>query len=205
MSQAKIDRKLHAKFIAKTDEQIRSGITKILRKKFRNNSSAVKVICRDTGAALRAARNWYDGENSPSLLHFVLLARNYPELVDLFLNLCQQRPDKSPVRAAKRPVEGTPDPGESKPMLPPKTTDHVGNNVGNREGVEACNSRQLWFMLRLQEGATATAEALASCWRVSVRTAERDITQLRQHGLITYHGSKRTGHYSLIQSPGPGP
>ena len=205
MSQAKIDRKLHAKFIAQTDEQIRSGITKILRRKFRNNSSAVKVICRDTGAALRAARNWYDGENSPSLLHFVLLARNYPELVDLFLNLCQQRPDKSPVRGTKQSLEGTQDPEGIKPKLPPKTADHVGNNVGNRESAEACNSRQLWFMLRLQEGATATAESLASCWRVSVRTAERDITQLRQLGLVAYQGSKRAGHYSLIQPPGLGP
>ena len=58
MPQAKIDRKLHAKFIAKIDDEIRSGVTRILRKKFRDNSSAVKVICRDTGAALRAARNW---------------------------------------------------------------------------------------------------------------------------------------------------
>lgn len=201
MSQAKIDRKLHAKFIAQTDEKIRSGITKILRKKFRNNSSAVKVICRDTGTALRAARNWYDGENSPSLLHFVLLARNYPELVDLFLDLCQSRSEKSPASGTEQQPEGTQDPGISKLRLPKMATGNVGNNVGNQDGIGACNSRQLWFMLRLQEGATATAEALADCWRVSVRTAERDITALRQRGLITYHGSKRAGHYGLVQKP----
>ncbi len=79
----------------------------------------------------------------------------------------------------------------------PLAQQDVGNNVGNREGVGSCNSRQLWFMLRLQEGAVATAEALADCWRVSVRTAERDITDLRQRGLITFSGSKRTGRYLL--------
>ena len=196
MSQAKIDRKLHAKFIVQTDEKIRSGITKILRKKFRNNSSAVKVICRDTGAALRAARNWYDGENSPSLLHFVLLARNYPELVALFLDLCQRRSEKSPASGTEQQPEGTQEPVISKLRLSKMAT----GNVGNQDGIGACNSRQLWFMLRLQEGATATAEALADCWRVSVRTAERDITALRQHGLITYHGSKRAGCYRLVHA-----
>lgn len=197
MSQAKIDRKLHARFITQTDEQIRSGITKILRRKFRNSSSAVKVICRDTGAALRAARNWYDGENSPSLLHFVLLARNYPELVDLFLDLCQRRSEKLLGGGSKQQSEETLKSRVGYLQSPQKATGDVGNNVGNQNGIGTCNSRQLWFMLRLQEGATATADALADCWRVSVRTAERDITGLRQRGLVTYHGSKRAGHYCL--------
>ena len=201
MSQAKIDRKLHTKFIAKIDDDIRSGITKILRRKFSNSSSAVKVICRDTGAALRAARNWYDGENSPSLLHFVLLSQNYPELVDLFLGLCQQRPDKSLFSNAKQQLTVTQSTEIGTLILSQKNTKRVGNHVGNPNGREGCNSRQMWFLLRLQEGAHATAEALADFWHVSIRTAERDITDLRQRGLITYHGSKRMGHYELVHLP----
>ena len=143
----------------------------------------------------------YDGENSPSLLHFVLLARNYPELVDLFLDLCQRQSEKSPASGTEQRPEGTQDSGISKLRLSKMATGNVGNNVGNQDGIGACNSRQLWFMLRLQEGATATAEALADCWRVSVRTAERDITALRHRGLITYHGSKRAGYYRLVRAP----
>ncbi len=199
MSQTKIDRKLHTKFIAKIDDEIRSGITKILRRKFHNSSSAVKMICRDTGAALRAARNWYDGENSPSLLHYVLLAQNYPELVDLFLNLCQHRSEKLFDGGSKQQLKERQKPMVCNPKSSQKATYDVGNNVGDQDKIGAYNSRQLWFMLRLQEGATATAEALADCWRVSVRTAERDITALRQRGLITYQGSKRVGHYCLTQ------
>lgn len=200
MSQSKIDRKLHAKFIAQTDDEIRSGITKILRKKFRNNPSAVKVICRDTGAALRAARNWYDGENSPSLLHFVLLARNYPELVNLFLDLCQRKPKRHQKRCRKGDVSLVP----STPTAPPcsdNLSENVPNDVPNRIDTSSCNIRQLWFINTLLEGEKVFAPDIAAHWRVTAKTAKRDITGLKSAGLITYQGTRRSGFYELAQEP----
>jgi len=141
---------------------------------------------------------WYEGRNIPNLCGFIHLARRYPELMNLFLSLCQPSSDKLSVRGADHLSDPEKNPRDSKPELSVETTEHVGNNVGNQNRNVACNSRQLWFMLQLQEGAMATAEALASCWRVSVRTAERDITGLRKSGLIGFTGSKRTGYYQLL-------
>lgn len=204
MSQPKMAQTFPARKEANLDKILMSEIPKILRAA-ESQPSMRKRLARKSGMSPRTIQKWCDGKNMPSLSSYIHLARCYPKLVDLFLDMCQFRPTKP---AASRKGKLTAEAQNSditNPLGTSKGANYVGNNVGNRDGVEACNSRQLWFMLRLQEGATATAEALADCWRVSVRTAERDITGLRQRGLVAYHGSKRMGHYSLAQPSGPGP
>ena len=198
MSQPKKDRVSHLSETKKIEAALIKGVVQHLRKIGGANTSAVKRIARETGINPRTVKAWYEGRNIPNLCGFIHLARRYPELMNLFLSLCQPSSDKLSVRGADHLSDPEKNPRDSKPELSVETTEHVGNNVGNQNRNVACNSRQLWFMLQLQEGAMATAEALASCWRVSVRTAERDITGLRKSGLIGFTGSKRTGYYQLL-------
>ena len=204
MSQPKMAQTFPARKEANLDKILMSEIPKILRAA-ESQSSMRKRLARTSGMSPRTIQKWCDGKNLPSLSSYIHLARCYPGLVDLFLDLCQRRTPKAAASRKGRLAAEAQNREIVTHLESQRGAKHVGNNVGNREGVGACNSRQLWFLLRLQEGAIATAEALADCWHVSVRTAERDITGLRQRGLITYSGSKRAGHYSLGQSSGPGP
>lgn len=204
MSQPKMAQTFPARKEVDLDKILMGEIPRILRAA-ESQPSMRKRLARTSGMSPRTIQKWCDGKNTPSLSSYIHLARCYPGLVDLFLDLCQLRP-KKPTASRKGKLTAEAQDSEVVSHLgTPNGAKHVGNNVGNRDGVEACNSRQLWFMLRLHEGATATADALADCWRVSVRTAERDITGLRQRGLITYSGSRRAGHYSLAQPSGPRP
>lgn len=60
------------------------------------------------------------------------------------------------------------------------------------------NHRQLWFLGRLQQGWLPNAENIESVWRVSLRTARRDIALLTDIGLIRFEGARKTGWYELM-------
>jgi hypothetical protein len=78
-------------------------------------------------------------------LHFVLLARNYPELVDLFLDLCQRRPERQRKGTSKSDRRSAPPIHMAAPddkNLP----ENVPNDVPNRIDTSSCNIRQLWFI-----------------------------------------------------------
>jgi predicted HTH transcriptional regulator len=51
------------------------------------------------------------------------------------------------------------------------------------------------------EGEKVFAPDIAAHWRVTAKTAKRDITGLKSAGLITYQGTRRSGFYELAQEP----
>jgi Fic family protein len=59
------------------------------------------------------------------------------------------------------------------------------------------NHRQLWFLGRLQQGWFPNAENIETTWRVSLRTAQRDIATLVDIGLVRFTGARKTGWYEL--------
>ena len=60
------------------------------------------------------------------------------------------------------------------------------------------NQRQLLFIKRLQLGLDVKAANLVKFWNVSMRTAERDISVLINHGIIKFVGAKKTGRFRLM-------
>lgn len=200
MSQAKMDRVSRLSEPKKIEAEIMEGIVRHLRKIGGVNTSAIKRIARETGTNPRTVKAWYEGRNMPSLLGYIHLARCYPELIELFLNQCQLRSSMSPPKPSKVSRSSAVSGAAKVFTTGVNAAENVGNDVGNRVGTMDCNTRQLWFMLRIEEGAVATAEALADCWRVSIRTAERDIAELQKQKLVSYCGTRRRGQYLLTGS-----
>lgn len=73
---------------------------------------------------------------------------------------------------------------------------NVGMNVGMNVGL---NSTQKKILKLLLDNPNLTAETLASLIGVSKRTAERNLSDLKQKGKIERIGSKRDGQWIVIR------
>lgn len=62
------------------------------------------------------------------------------------------------------------------------------------------NQRQLCFLGKLQQGMNAKADDIMNPWKVSSRTAWRDIARLEEMGLIQFVGSNKFGQYELTDA-----
>lgn len=62
------------------------------------------------------------------------------------------------------------------------------------------NRRQLWFLERLADGATAGAVHLQRRRGISARSARRDIADLMARGLVVFSGARKNGGYRLACS-----
>lgn len=60
-------------------------VASALRHDYGDLPSAVKQIGLQTGANLRAIRNWYEGRHAPSSIHLLRLARSSPQILQLVL------------------------------------------------------------------------------------------------------------------------
>lgn len=66
---------------------------------------------------------------------------------------------------------------------------------------DAAGARQTWILQRLADGAQLKAPSVAEQFRCSVKTAQRDLTTLKDGGKIEFVGAARTGYYRLCQTP----
>jgi len=198
MSQPKKDRVSHLSETKKTEAALIKGVVQHLRKIGGANTSAVKRIARETGTNPRTVKAWYEGRNIPNLCGFIHLARCYPALIDLFLDQCQRRPERQRKGAAKSNARSA-HPTHTLAPDNKNSPENVPNDVPNRIDTSSCNIRQLWFINTLLEGEKVFAPDIAAHWRVTAKTAKRDITSLKSAGLIVYRGTRRSGSYELVR------
>lgn len=199
MSRKIIDLKFPQQKAHEIDLKITQRVKKILRNLYRDFPSSLKWICIRTGVQERAARNWYDGRNPPNAGHLIILARCYPAVLQMLLDLIG-RPDLAALCMPKQNEERfgtlTPEMVSSKDL----------------EGANFCtisvtislslakqlNQRQLWFVGMLQQGHKIKAENIAKTWGVSLRSAKYDISSLKKMGLIRFEGRGSAGRYEII-------
>ena len=62
------------------------------------------------------------------------------------------------------------------------------------------NQRQQWFINRIQRNVMVSARDIASHWKVSEKTAKRDITDLKQKKVIAFSGAAKNGSYYLLSA-----
>ncbi|MBT3177887.1 MAG: HTH domain-containing protein [Desulfobacula sp.] len=55
-----------------------------------------------------------------------------------------------------------------------------------------------WFIHQIQRNAIVSAKDIAGHWKVSERTAKRDITDLKQKKVIAFSGAAKNGSYHLL-------
>jgi hypothetical protein len=176
--------------------QITQNLKKILRAHYRNFPSALKWLCAKTGVRHRTARNWYEGCNPPSSGHLLILARSYPVVLKMILQLAG-RPDLAALCLPDRSASDG------------RVTGTEKDSEASREGAITCtinvtlslntaiqlNQRQLWFLGMLQQCYSVKAEHITCIWSVSLRTAKYDIAAMVDAKLITFVGARGTGRY----------
>lgn len=69
--------------------------------------------------------------------------------------------------------------------------------INDPEKVEI-NERQRWFLARIAEGGRWGATDIMATWKVSLKTARRNIRSLQRVNLLMYVGSRRKGWYRRI-------
>ncbi len=77
----------------------------------------------------------------------------------------------------------------------PEVRASVGVNVGVND--TELNDRQRWFIEQLAAGRDVKGDALKEHWQITIRTAERDIAELKEKELIEFVGASKTGRYQL--------
>jgi hypothetical protein len=174
-----------------TDYQVALLVAKILRAEHLQSDAVVKRIARATGANTETVKKWYNGQNAPSAAHLITLMRTYPSIYQEVMGLAELIP---------------PDPGPcGGPSLSPnriKSEIYTDNFVGINVLVPLAmtgklNERQFWFLGQLQKKATVRSGDIVRVWRVTARTAERDVATLVAGGLVFYAGPHKVGKYQL--------
>lgn len=179
--------------------QITQNLKQILRIHYQDFPSALKWLCARTGVRPRTARNWYEGCNPPSSGHLLVLARSYPAVLKMILQLA----GRSDIASLCVPEKDEHDPAPTDTEKDPRT---------GKEGAIFCtinvtislniashlNQRQLWFLGMIQQGYHVKAEHIIKTWDISIRTAKYDISSLVNLGLIRFTGTKGKGHYQVV-------
>lgn len=184
-------------------------IAELLRKEHGDSHRAVKQLMHQTDASERTVKHWLSGQHGPDTVYFLRLVVSSPVIRAFVLGLIE-----SP--ASRR----MPDPGDRYSLATAKDAYAAGeaafdpSNRGNRqidpeddpdrdpindpETLEL-NERQHWFLTRVAEGGRCGATEIMATWKVSLKTARRDIRGLQQANLLVYVGSRRKGRYRRIQ------
>jgi len=196
MSQSKKDRLFPIKPQAVSDEELTKIVASALRQDFGESASAVKRIGQLTNANLRAIKNWYEARNAPSSGHLLLLARSSPsilkfileqiggeDLLDAFQLLSHHNLAMAPEQRDMAFIDN-----------------FSGENVPINVPIKSLNGRQRWFLILLTRKNRASADDITKHFKVTIKTARRDIMGLKEMEKVRFTGAKRTGRYQIIEN-----
>jgi len=187
--------------LAKSAKDYADLIADALHQEHGNSHRTVKTIMRWTGASERSVKNWLSGEFGPSGYFLMRLCVKSGAIRDLVVDHLVET-DIGSSQSIRR-LAGT---TKGKPMGTKNAKiSYDGRNQFELDDVtqrdkdvtigdishHRLNRRQEWLLARVESGAPGTADDISTHWRVSKRTAKRDIADLRALGLIVYS----PGHY----------
>jgi len=184
-------------------------MAELLNREVGDSHSAVKRLMLQTDASERTVKHWLSAQHGPGTLHFLRLLVSSPVIRAFVLGLIEGpasrqisgRVDRFSQMIAKdaylagEAAAGASSRGNGK--SDPKD-DPDRDPINDPEAVEL-NERQHWFLARVAEGGRCGAAEIMAMWKVSLKTARRDIHGLQQAKLLVYIGSRRKGRYRCIQ------
>lgn len=182
-------------YSAEIEKKLAHKIRECLHEKYRLTSSPVKRVGQATGLPIDTIKRWYKGQNLPKIGHLLILARVYPEIMSCLLYESGYE-DLIPFVQPFNPSltsEKSSDNFEQKPEK------NVPINVPIKSFPSDFNHRQRWFLVQLQEGMHSTAAKISARWSVNIKTARRDIADLKERGLIKFQGPRKTGWYVMAE------
>lgn len=177
-----------------SNQKLTEIVTHSLYKDFSKHTSTIKKIGHITGANLRTIKNWYDGLKAPSSLHFIKLVKASPTLQQWILTYLfgpDFWQDYALIDQAVRERE-------SKGRVLSQSTQHAQND-GPVNVPLKLNKRQKWFLLKLKIEPGISAKDIVRQFNISLRTAKRDIADLKEKGRIRYCGARKNGYYEIMR------
>jgi hypothetical protein len=196
------------------------AIAKLLRREHGDSHRAIKQLMRQSGASERAVKNWLSSDHGPGSLYLLRLAVNSPSIRAFILRLFEDpaaQPYSDPIggptlseirnaNALGQALDGSRTMrewrigGKNVPNNVPNNVPRnvLKNDLANVRDLPELSERQYWFLEQLLEGSLLGAKEISSVWRVSLKTARRDIGGLQKAKLVEYVGSSRRGIYKLL-------
>lgn len=181
------------------------AVSDLLRKEHGDSRSGIKQLMRQTHASERTIKHWLSAQHGPDAVFFLRLAVSSPVIRAFVLGIIEapvaRRVTDGPERVAPAAERAAYAVGEEAAVLPARSAARdvpvdVPESDPNNDPVPSdLNKRQRWFLARVAAGDRLGASELAATWKVSLKTARRDIADLKDKTLIHYVGSRRKGRY----------
>jgi hypothetical protein len=195
-------------------------VANLLRREHGDSHRAIKQLMRQTGASERSVKNWLSADHGPDSLYLLRLAVNSPIIKAFILRLFEDPAaqsysdptDSHRLSDIRKSYAASATQDVSRNMrgwkndvknVPSNVPNDVPNNVPkndleNVRDLPELSERQRWFLEQVSEGTLLGAKEISSVWRVSLKTARRDIGELQRARLVQYVGSRRRGIYKLL-------
>ncbi len=182
-------------------------IAQLLEREHGGTHRAVKQVMTLTGASERTVKHWLSGQHGPETVFFLRLLTSSPVIRAFVIGLIEssqgashdrqgadqqtarrssKSPDTQSIRQDRRQNDRINDP-KTDPINDPITAE--------------INERQRWFLYRVAAGHRCRAADIRGHWKVSTKTARRDIAGLCAMDLVRFTGARRNGRYRLASDP----
>jgi len=176
-------------------------IAQLLEREHGGTHRAVKHVMKLTDASERTVKHWLSGQHGPDTVFFLRLVTSSPVIRAFVIGLIESSQgagddrhgvDQKAARRSSTTSDTQPprqDRRQNDRINDPKT-DPIDDPI-----TDALNERQRWFLGRVAAGHRCRAADICSHWKVSAKTARRDIAALSASGLIRFTGARRNGRY----------
>lgn len=180
-------------------------IASLLRKEHGDTHRAVKQLMRLTYASERSAKHWMAAQHGPDTVFFLRLVATSPVIRAFVLGIIEsQQSDATELSewARKGAALGRGQ-GEERavgrywPNSDPTSDPESG--PGNDPITGHLNERQRWILDRVARGLSPRARDVAAHWRVSIKSARRDLAGLCACNLLHFVGARKNGRYHLVR------
>lgn len=183
-------------------------IAQLLEREHGGTHRAVKQLMTLTDASERTVKHWLSGQHGPDTVFFLRLVTSSPVIRAFVIGLIESSQgagddrhgvDQKAARRSSKASDAQPlrqDRRQNVRINDPKT-DPINDPI-----TDALNDRQRWFLGRVAAGHRCRAADICSHWKVSAKTARRDIAALSAMGLIRFTGARRNGRYRPASGAG---
>ncbi len=181
------------------------AVSDLLRKEHGDSRSGIKQLMRQTHASERTVKHWLSAQHGPDTVFFLRLVASSPVIRAFMLGIIEAPVARRATDGRERVAPGVElaayAVGEAAAVLPARiaakdvSMDVPERDPNNDPDLSELNERQRWFLARVAAGERAGAKEIVSHCGVSLKTARRDIADLKGKALIRYVGSRRKGGY----------
>jgi hypothetical protein len=181
-------------------------IANLLRKEHGDTHRAVKQLMRLTHASERSAKHWMAAQHGPDTVFFLRLVATSPVIRAFVLGIIESQQSALSETTMVAPGSTSLGHGPREEMAAgrywPSSDPINGPESGpaNDPITGRLNERQRWILDRVARGLPTRARDVAAHWRVSIKSARRDLAGLCACNLLHFVGARKNGRYHLVRA-----